>query len=65
MIFDFEEFRGLMAKYGYTNESLSQALEISHIYVSEYRNGKRQPNINIVNKMIQLFHLENYNILFK
>ncbi len=65
IIFNSMKFRGLMAEHGQTNKSLSEALGISHIYVSEYKNGKRQPTIEILNKMIKIFRLKDYNIFFE
>ena len=64
MIFNASKLKGLMAENGFTNEKLSQVLDISHVYISDFRNGKRQPSIDIVNKMIEVFKLENFKILF-
>lgn len=65
MEFNFTKLKGLMAEHGYTNESLSKKIGISHVYISEFKNGKRQPSIELINKMVKVFKLKNYTILIK
>ena len=64
MTFNSNKLKGLMAENGFTNFSLAKEVGISPSYISEYKNGKRQPSVDIVNKMIKIFNLQDHSILF-
>ena len=64
MKFNAAKLRSLMAEHQYTNHVMSKMTGIAYSYISEFRNGKRQPSLKSVNKLIKVFDIEDYKIFF-
>lgn len=56
---DFKNvFRTLRIKAGYTQDSLAETLGISRSAVSMYENGNREPDIETLERIADLFHVD-------
>lgn len=64
MIFNPVKLRSLMAEKQITNHVLSKRTGIAYSYISEFRNGKRQPTLKAINKLIKVFEVDDYKIFF-
>jgi len=59
---DFKNvFRFLRVKNGYTQDSLAEALGISRSAISMYENGNREPDLETLEQIADLFNVDmNY-----
>lgn len=56
---DFKNaFRTLRIKAGYTQDSLAETLGISRSAVSMYENGNREPDLETLERIADLFHVD-------
>lgn len=51
-------FKQLRIKYGYTQDSLAIVLGISRSTVSMYENGNREPDLETLEKIADLFNVD-------
>lgn len=51
-----DRIRKLRESKGWTQETLAKKLGVSEATVSNYENGKREPNIQMLKKLSRIFH---------
>jgi transcriptional regulator with XRE-family HTH domain len=54
-----------MAYHDMTNESLAKEIGTSHVMISNWRNGKAEPSLDYLNKLIAFFKLEDTSKLLE
>ena len=53
----YENLRTIREDRGYTQKQIADILETTRQYYSDYENGKREPSLDMLNKMSEYFNV--------
>lgn len=51
-------FKAMRIRYGYTQDGLADALDLSRSTISMYENGNREPDFVTLERIADLFHVD-------
>ena len=58
MNFNFKLFAELMKANRYTNPVLAKEIGVSHVLISDWKNGKSIPSLTNIEKIMKIFKIE-------